>query len=407
MNLNIRPILSALLRNRTGAVLVALQIALALAILVNAAYIVKQRIDAVNRPTGMDDKNMFSIDSTGFTLHYDYEASVRADLAYLRGLDGVVDATVVNATPLSGSGSSGPLLRKPVQDPADQVWSIDYEVDQEGLSTFGTHLIAGRNFRAEEILPPEGPNNQERYTPSIIVTQALAEALFPHQNALGKAVYDPYLRPMTIIGIVANLYSGTWQSPKDADFTTFIPGQPLIWGFKYLVRTRPGRLNDVMRAVSAQMPAADPNRVIKSVLPLSLYKQDLYLSQRITSIFLMIMTAVLLAIAALGIFGLATFNVSTRTKQIGTRRAVGALKRDIIQHFLVENGLITTAGILIGCTLALAVGYELSLRYRLPRLDLYYLVSGVLVLWVVGQLAAWQPSRRAASVPPSVATRTA
>jgi putative ABC transport system permease protein len=74
---------------------------------------------------------------------------------------------------------------------------------------------------------------------------------------------------------------------------------------------------------------------------------------------------------------------------------------------MVENGLITSSGILLGCALALGVGYWLSLQYHLPRLNLYYLVAGILVLWSLGQLAAWQPARRAAAVPPSVATRTA
>ena len=65
-----------------------------------------------------------------------------------------------------------------------------------------------------------------------------------------------------------------------------------------------------------------------------------------------------------------------------------------------------TAGVVAGCMLALATGYWLSLQYGLPRLNLYYLVGGVLFLWTIGQLAAWQPARRAASVSPSVATRT-
>jgi putative ABC transport system permease protein len=111
-------------------------------------------------------------------------------------------------------------------------------------------------------------------------------------------------------------------------------------------------------------------------------------------------------VTCFGIFALATFNVSTRTKQIGTRRAVGARRGDIIQYFLIENGLTTSAGILIGCALALGAGYWLSLEYALPRLNLYFLVGGVLALWGIGQLAAWQPARRAAAVPPSVATRT-
>ncbi|MFX5622564.1 FtsX-like permease family protein, partial [Acinetobacter baumannii] len=79
-------------------------------------------------------------------------------------------------------------------------------------------------------------------------------------------------------------------------------------------------------------------------------------------IFLIVVTALLVAISSLGIFGLATFNVSTRTKQIGTRRAVGARRSDILRYFMVENALITTAGIFLGCGLALAVGYWLSLQ---------------------------------------------
>jgi putative ABC transport system permease protein len=124
------------------------------------------------------------------------------------------------------------------------------------------------------------------------------------------------------------------------------------------------------------------------------------------AIFLSVVTAMILGVSCLGIFGLATYNVSTRTKQIGTRRAIGARKRDIIAYFMVENAFVLSAGVLAGCVLALATGYWLSTQYALPRLDLYYLVGGVLFLWLVGQLAVWQPARRAASVPPSVATRT-
>ena len=72
----------------------------------------------------------------------------------------------------------------------------------------------------------------------------------------------------------------------------------------------------------------------------------------------------------------------------------------------MENWLITTAGVLLGAALALAVGYSLSRAYQLPRLDLYYLVGGVVALWALGQAAAWQPARRAARISPAVATRT-
>ena len=407
MNLNIRPIFSALLRNPTGAVLVALQIALALAILVNATYIVKLRIDTIHRPTGIDEANIFSIDAAGFTRRYDHASAVHADLAWLRGLDGVVAATTTNATPLTLSGSSSPFFLTPDRNTAGRVTTMIYQTDEQGLATFGTHLIAGRNFRAEEILPPLTAEHEDQPVPSVMVTQALAQRFFQTAARSEKPFMTPSGRPATIIGVVANIFSGPWQNPEESEYTAFIPEMPSTWGFDYLVRVKPGRIDAVMRTVTEHMPALNPDRVLRRIEPVSLYKKWVYLNERVTVIFLVITTALLLAIAALGIFGLATFNVTTRTKQIGTRRAVGARKRDIIQHFMVENGLITSAGILSGCALALAVGYELSLHYHLPRLDLYYLVGGILILWGIGQLAAWQPARRAASVPPSVATRTA
>jgi putative ABC transport system permease protein len=161
-----------------------------------------------------------------------------------------------------------------------------------------------------------------------------------------------------------------------------------------------------MRTVEEHMSRSNPDRVIDWVRPLNYFRNLSYLGDRAMEIYLVTVTALMIAVTCLGIFALATFNVSTRTKQIGTRRAVGARRRDIVRYFLVENGLITSAGVVAGCALALGAGYWLSLEYALPRLNLYYLVGGVLLLWAIGQLAAWQPARRAAAVPPSVATRT-
>src|SRR6267378_537759 len=106
MSQNIRPVVSALLRNRTGALLVAFQIAIALAVLVNAVYIVHQRIEKMNRPTLIDDRNLFGISSAGFTNRFNYDASLHEDLAYLRSVPGVVSATPTNSIPLGISGSA-------------------------------------------------------------------------------------------------------------------------------------------------------------------------------------------------------------------------------------------------------------------------------------------------------------
>ncbi len=406
MSLNIRPIMSALLRNRTGGVLVALQIALALAILVNAAFVVKQRIDLLDAPTGVDNHNLFAIEFEGFTKGYNFETSLNEDLTYLRGLDGVISASASNAVPESGSGSSLFFYTRPGRKTSDSVWAAQYEMDERGLETLGTHLVAGRAFRKDEILAPVTTEDLLRPMSQVIVTEALAKALFPDGHAVGRSTYDFMGRPATIIGIVANM-QGPFHHDTYKQRVFFLPQLPRVFGLVYLVRTKPGMRDKVMRIATEHLASSNVNRVIEATRSIDTYHQRSYQTDRITVIFLTFVTCLLVAVAALGIFGLATFNVTTRTKQIGTRRAVGARKRDIIRHFLVENALVTTAGIVIGCALALAVGYWLSVQYALPRLDLYYLVGGIIGLWGVGQLAAWQPARRAATVSPSVATRTA
>jgi putative ABC transport system permease protein len=275
-------------------------------------------------------------------------------------------------------------------------------MDEQALKTLGVRLIAGRGFRADEILRSQTSD----MTPQLILTRAAAERLFPHESALGRTVYDDVGTPGTIVGILDDMIGTGWDQLDSIVQVAIFPVLPPSEELGYLVRTEPGRRDAVMRTVEEHLSASNPNRVIKNVHSLEYYKQVLYLNDRAMEISLITVTALLVAVACLGIFALATFNVSARTKQIGTRRAVGARRIDIVHYFLVENALITTAGIVVGCLLALGVGYWLSAQYALPRLDLYYLVGGVLLLWAVSQLAAWQPARRAAAVPPSVATRT-
>jgi len=114
----------------------------------------------------------------------------------------------------------------------------------------------------------------------------------------------------------------------------------------------------------------------------------------------------MVAVTALGIVGLASFQVSVRTKQIGTRRAVGARRIDIICYFMVENWLLTSAGLLVGTLLAFGFGHWLSTEYALPRLQPWYVIGGMLSLWLLGQIAVFMPARRAAAIPPAIATRT-
>jgi putative ABC transport system permease protein len=404
MSLDIRPTLSALLRNRTGALLVAAQVAIALAVLANAVYISVQRVEKMQRPTGMDEENIVVVESAGFTPRFNHIGSVQEDLAYLRAVPGVIAATASNSIPLSSGGNNDSLVTRP--GAARHGYINDMELDEQGLATLGLRLVAGRNFRHEEIQPPLTRIDASRFVPVVIISRALGEHLFPQQDPLGKQVWDAFDHPATVVGVVDPVM-GTFPGSDHPDQVFFLPRMPDEFGVvHYLVRTRPGERDTVARIIESHLASSNPDRVINFVRPLSYFKSLSYLGDSSMEIYLLTVTALVIAVTSLGVFALATFNVSMRTRQIGTRRAVGARRRDVVRYFMVENALITGAGVIAGCALALAAGYWLSLRYALPRLELYYLVGGVLVLWGIGQLAAWQPARRAAAVPPSVATRT-
>ena len=123
-------------------------------------------------------------------------------------------------------------------------------------------------------------------------------------------------------------------------------------------------------------------------------------------VFLATLVALMTAVTALGIVGLATFQVNARRKQIGTRRALGARRTDIVRYFLTENALLGVSGVVIGALLAYAASGWLSRTFQMPPLPAGYVLASGLALLVLGQLAVLWPARRAGAIEPAVATRT-
>lgn len=400
--MDIKPLLSSLRRSPTGAILVALQIALALAIVVNSMYIIVQRLERMNRDPGLDVANLFYVAFVPSDDRFKGEATMREDLAVLRGLPGVVDATTVNAIPLSGGGSSTSIFTEP-NEKGRRGDTNYFEVDEHGLETFGVRLAAGRDLDATAVTKPE--RNTSFSPPEILVTRDVAGELFPDGSALGKTVYSGTSQPIRIVGIIETMHGSwpTWDKVGNVSLFPVIADETVA---RYMVRAQPGQRDAAMQAAEDALNRIDNGRVILKVRSLEYVAASSYADDRAMTLYMVTVIALLLGIAALGIFGLASFNVSTRTKQIGTRRAVGARRSDILRYFLAENWLITSVGVAVGCVLALLLGYWLSTTFELPRLKLYYLVLGVVVLWTVSVLAALRPARRASQVSPAIATRT-
>ena len=184
---------------------------------------------------------------------------------------------------------------------------------------------------------------------------------------------------------------------------------PFSLGGNYLLRTDPARRGEVLKAAVAALEKNSPNRIIleDNTKTMEELRAQYYRQDRAMVWMLVAVIVALLVVTALGIVGLASFWVQQRTKQIGVRRALGATRGQILRYFQTENFLLATIGIVLGMLLAYAINQLLMGKYELPRLPLYYLPVGAVLLWLLGQIAVYGPARKAASVPPAVATRSA
>ncbi len=403
------PILSALRRNKVGAALIALQIAVTLAVLCNALFIIEQRTAQARRASGVsDESDVFVISNRWVDSSGDLAGREQTDLAGLRSLPEVVDATVSNDHPLGGPVMAEVLLLDP-DKPRSGVPSMVYMVDDRGLDTLGLRLVAGRNFHPSEIVDRHGLGDKASSLPGVIITQAAAHRLQASGSVLGRTVLIvPDNTPAPIIGIVDELMSTPLAG--NAPFSQNSMLLPYRWAdaqIFYDVRARPGQLQAAMAAARSKLYAISSARIVTGMQPLSQLRRDAYRGDRGLAFIMEVVCGILLAITAFGIVGLTSYWIAQRRRQIGIRRALGATRGAILRHFQGENLLIAGAGVVIGVLLAIGANLWVLRSVALARLPLIYPLIGVVAMLLLGQLAVLWPALRASAVPPASAARSA
>jgi putative ABC transport system permease protein len=393
-----------MMRNKTGAILIALQIAVTMAIMVNAISIMQEKDRMMSRPSGLDEHNLFSIASVGFAKDFNERVTIEEDLAALRAMPGVVNAIQSNAVPLSGSGWSMGLQTEPGAE-IDGTGVGLYFVDEHGLDTYGVNLLAGENFSASDVVWRERAATE--WPDKTIITRAMAEAMFPDDwaSALGKTVYIADTQPITITGIVEKM-QGSWPGWDGFERVMLVPTHTLFGATAYLIRTEPGMRDSVMPQVEELLADRNKDRIVRSMRSMDEIRERSYRSESSMIKILTFTIVLLIAITSLGIVGLASFSVNRRTRQIGTRRALGASKLVILRYFMTENFIISLGGVLLGAALTVGLNILMIETFSLTRITWYLVPVAMLLLLAVGQIAVFGPARRASSVPPAVATRT-
>ena len=415
------PILRAMKRSKVRFGLIALEVALTLAIVSNCVNMIRDAKRDLAKESGFDDDNIVSVASTPFAPEFKEDGyldnGVREDLAALRRLPGVKAVSNTRFLPWQGGGSStevriagtkGEMLRTQV-----------YNADEGTIPALGTNLIEGRNFTTDETLSEtlrmrqlfagtrerdDSGQPKEKVNQDVIVSQALAKLAFKDQPPLGKRLEDSDGDTYTVVGVIDKFYNPYGWPIHEYGF--FFSGLSRSYGggARYLVRCEPGKKAGVVAAVEKTLLEVNKGRLIR-VRELTEVKSKNQAQSALLVRLLSIVIGALLFVTSLGIVGLTAFSVAERTRQIGTRRALGAQKADILRYFLLENGIVTSIGIVLGVAVTYALNVAMVQNVSASRMGLGLVVLGAMLLWAAGLAATFFPALRGARVAPAIATR--
>ena len=205
--MDIGPIWRAMMKNKAGFILIALQIAVTMTIMVNAFAIMQERANNAARPSGLDEANTFALVSALFTEYEreDKKSMIDEDLALIRGLPGVKNAVATNSYPLRQGGWSMGLQLEPGNQSTDSVGSAIYFVDEHGVDTFASNIIDGKNFAPNQVAWTI--EDDDTWPAHGIITEALGKDLFPDEEGsyVGKTFYVNDNDPVNVIGVIEKL----------------------------------------------------------------------------------------------------------------------------------------------------------------------------------------------------------
>jgi putative ABC transport system permease protein len=394
---------------RVRAVLVIAELALAVMLLAGAGLLMRSfaKLQAVDPGFRAGQALTFELTLPDARYKEDPHRITFFDqlLPRLRALPGVTAASAVMGLPLSGLdfiisfevGGRPPV--PPAQQPAMQVRvaTPDY------FSAVGIPLKRGRGFTDAD---------RADTTKVVLITEAAARQFFAGEDPIGKTIKLGWGRgpgkPRAggeVVGIVGDIKDAGLDEPNPPQIYMPLRQWPVSF-MSVVVNTTvpPASLSDAARA---QVAAIDPNLPLSNVTPLDTILAKSISQQRFYMTLLTAFAAVALALAAIGIFGVLSYAVSQRTREIGIRMALGAPERSVVTLIVWQAMLLVAAGVVAGTISALFLSRTMTkMLFNIQPTDpaTFASVAGVLV--GVALLASYLPARRAARVDPIVALRT-
>ena len=323
----------------------------------------------------------------------------------IAGAPGVASVVVTDSIPLNGGNRSDGFraVVKPkssVNSPAlpDPIVEM-YMVTPGYFEAMGIPRLAGRDFRGESA---DGPK-------VAVVNQAFAQRVFGTENPIGQSVADGDVR-YEIIGLVGNIKSRTLgEDTRPVLFRSLdqsVASDPSFMGYTVLVRTD-SNAADIVTIVRNQIRALDPAMAVYNVQTMQEHLRDAYFLPRLAATLFGVFGAIGLILAAVGLYGMMSYSVSRRRREIGIRMALGAQMKQVQTLILRQGIVLTLTAMVIGLPAAFALARLFSsVLYGVSTSDPTTFVIVPVFLALVALLACWLPARRAAKLDPQIVLRS-
>lgn len=410
--MHVGPIVRAMNHNRTRVVLIVVEIAITLAIVTNCVNVILAERAKMLQTSGFDDDNILLVRMRPFAPEYResgfVDTTIDRDLRTIGSIPGVKAVANTHFQPWEGGGSGSGVFVPGTGNPPVVVQS--YYTTKDIVPALGGTIIEGRGFNEGDHLVGPGTDPVD----TVIISKSVADLLFPGENAVGRQISEgepdaPSIETLTVVGVLEDFYNPFGRATSLAahsDRAIFLPARNgSYYGIRYLIRTEPGAMKSVTAEVEKRLTGLDSGRVFE-FQALKEKKGNWFANSKIVVSTMTFIIVALVAVTALGLLGLTSLSVAERTRQIGTRRALGATRGHIARHFILENSILTSVGLLLGIGGAYALNFLLVSHVSDVKLEWELVAGGVVLLCINSLLATLPPALRATLIPPSIATRS-
>ena len=408
-------------RPRLRSALVVVQIGLTVALASGAGLMLRTWRSLANVELGFQPEGVLAVDVLLPAVRYPEAHRVRAFFTEfddrLRRLPGVTHVSTVNQLPAAGGTSTIPIVLTGRPPASDQL-AIPYRiVGADYFRALGIPVEAGRVFQASDArvaLPlirwfPQQPLpaafDEPQPPPVAVVNQAMARLVWPHETPIGRQFQALLSPPITVIGIVGNSRGQSLRTPPGPEFYLSDLQEPQ--GRTNVIVRAAGPAGGLAPVVRREVQAIDPDLPLVSAMPFSVAVDAGVQVSRFTSITAAAFAFTALLLMGAGIYGLVSFTMSTRTREIGVRIALGAGAGEIRRLVGQQTLRLGLAGLALG----LAASWTLAgvVQAQLFGVDAHDPVNVLLVAAVLAlalAAATYLPARRATRIDPAITLRS-